>query len=89
MIYLTDPYNTPPSAQDETIQQNRLIYSSENFNRAVVGLFTSENVDNSHVNHNCMIIEEPIILHNYAGIGAVFHNRNNLGFFKVRGKFSF
>ncbi|XP_015598645.1 tumor protein p63-regulated gene 1-like protein isoform X1 [Cephus cinctus] len=30
-----------------------------------------------------------IILENYLGLGALFHNRNSLGFFKIRGKVSF
>lgn len=38
---------------------------------------------------NCKIIHKSILLDNYVGFGAVIHNKNSLGFFKVRGKFSF
>ncbi|XP_071446487.1 tumor protein p63-regulated gene 1-like protein isoform X1 [Hetaerina americana] len=31
----------------------------------------------------------PIVLQSYVGLGSLIHNRNGLGFFKVRGKFSF
>lgn len=37
----------------------------------------------------CLITNRDILLENYVGIGSVIHNRNSLGFFKVRGKFSF
>ncbi|XP_023727167.1 tumor protein p63-regulated gene 1-like protein isoform X1 [Cryptotermes secundus] len=37
----------------------------------------------------CNIEHKPIVLENYIGIGSLIHNRNALGFFKVRGKFSF
>jgi hypothetical protein len=37
----------------------------------------------------CNIEHKPIVLENYIGIGSLIHNRNSLGFFKVRGKFSF
>jgi hypothetical protein len=37
----------------------------------------------------CTIQEKDIVLQSYVGIGSVIHNRNSLGFFKVRGKFSF
>lgn len=35
------------------------------------------------------IDHQPIVLQNYVGIGSLIHNRNALGFFKIRGKFSF
>ncbi|XP_012530453.1 tumor protein p63-regulated gene 1-like protein isoform X2 [Monomorium pharaonis] len=37
----------------------------------------------------CNIVNMPIIIENYCGLGALVHNRNGLGFFKVRGKVSF
>lgn len=37
----------------------------------------------------CTVIKAPIIIENYFGLGAFVHNRNALGFFKVRGKVSF
>ncbi|XP_072388858.1 tumor protein p63-regulated gene 1 protein-like isoform X2 [Diabrotica undecimpunctata] len=38
---------------------------------------------------NAVILQHNILLENYVGIASVIHNRNSLGFFKVRGKFSF
>jgi hypothetical protein len=38
---------------------------------------------------SCTVENSPIILQNYVSLGSLIHNRNNLGFFKVRGKFSF
>ncbi|CAH1396367.1 unnamed protein product [Nezara viridula] len=37
----------------------------------------------------CSLQHRPILLENYIGVGALIHNKNSLGFFKVRGKFSF
>ncbi|KAJ8934914.1 hypothetical protein NQ318_002654, partial [Aromia moschata] len=38
---------------------------------------------------NSIILHHNILLENYIGLGSIIHNRNSLGFFKVRGKFSF
>lgn len=38
---------------------------------------------------DCNVINTPIIIENYCGVGALVHNRNGLGFFKIRGKVSF
>ncbi|XP_050504166.1 tumor protein p63-regulated gene 1-like protein isoform X2 [Diabrotica virgifera virgifera] len=38
---------------------------------------------------NAVILQHNILLENYVGLASVIHNRNSLGFFKVRGKFSF
>ncbi|XP_046680098.1 tumor protein p63-regulated gene 1-like protein isoform X2 [Homalodisca vitripennis] len=40
-------------------------------------------------NRPCSIEHKPILLDNYVGLGSLIHNKNALGFFKVRGKFSF
>uniref|UniRef100_A0A1B6LVL9 HSac2 domain-containing protein n=1 Tax=Graphocephala atropunctata TaxID=36148 RepID=A0A1B6LVL9_9HEMI len=37
----------------------------------------------------CSIEHKPILLENYVGLSSLIHNKNALGFFKVRGKFSF
>lgn len=37
----------------------------------------------------CHIQHKPILLQNYFGLLSIIHNRNGLGFFKIRGKFSF
>ncbi|XP_029168544.1 tumor protein p63-regulated gene 1-like protein isoform X2 [Nylanderia fulva] len=39
--------------------------------------------------HECHVVNMPIIIENYCGLGALVHNRNGLGFFKIRGKVSF
>lgn len=36
-----------------------------------------------------IVQQKPILLHNYLSLGSLIHNRNSLGFFKVRGRFSF
>ncbi|XP_063989850.1 tumor protein p63-regulated gene 1-like protein [Diachasmimorpha longicaudata] len=38
---------------------------------------------------SCSFVSQPLIVENYLGLGAIIHNRNSLGFFKVRGKVSF
>ncbi|KAF5292579.1 hypothetical protein FQA39_LY13912 [Lamprigera yunnana] len=38
---------------------------------------------------NYLIHHKDILMENYIGIGSLIHNRNGLGFFKVRGRFSF
>lgn len=37
----------------------------------------------------CNIEHKPILLDNYFSLTSLIHNKNALGFFKVRGKFSF
>lgn len=37
----------------------------------------------------CNVVNVPIIVENYYGLGALVHNKNGLGFFKVRGRVSF
>ncbi|XP_020286694.1 tumor protein p63-regulated gene 1-like protein isoform X1 [Pseudomyrmex gracilis] len=39
--------------------------------------------------NNCNVVNTPIIIENYCSLGALVHNRNGLGFFKIRGKVSF
>lgn len=43
----------------------------------------------SLLSHECNAVNMPIIIENYCGLGALVHNRNGLGFFKIRGKVSF
>lgn len=48
------------------------------------------NLQRSKLNEeNCIIHHKEILLENYFGVGSAIHNQNLLGFFKVRGKFSF
>ncbi|XP_059617193.1 tumor protein p63-regulated gene 1-like protein isoform X2 [Phlebotomus argentipes] len=85
-----DQYNSLPSIREE-IEANRKTYSVEHLHEALVQLINNPqpNIESANINYNCQLEETPIVLENYVGIGAVFHNKNNLGFFKVRGKFSF
>ncbi|GAB0091291.1 Tumor protein p63-regulated gene 1-like [Sergentomyia squamirostris] len=85
-----DHYNSLPSIREE-IEANRKNYSVENLHQALMQLINNPqpNIESASVNYNCQMVEEPIVLENYLGFGAVVHNKNNLGFFKVRGKFSF
>ncbi|XP_055685000.1 tumor protein p63-regulated gene 1-like protein [Lutzomyia longipalpis] len=85
-----DQYNSLPSIREE-IEATRKNYSVEHFHQVLVQLINNPqpNIESANVNYNCILDEAPIVLENYLGIGAVFHNKNNLGFFKVRGKFSF
>ncbi|XP_033219605.1 tumor protein p63-regulated gene 1 protein-like [Belonocnema kinseyi] len=43
----------------------------------------------SLVPENATKINRPILIENYLGVGSLIHNRNALGFFKIRGKVSF
>ncbi|XP_055713706.1 tumor protein p63-regulated gene 1-like protein isoform X1 [Phlebotomus papatasi] len=85
-----DQYNSLPSIRDE-IEATRLTYSVEHLHQNLLQLINNPqpNIESANVNYNCKLEEAPILLENYLGLGAVFHNKNNLGFFKVRGKFSF
>ncbi|CAG9760892.1 unnamed protein product [Ceutorhynchus assimilis] len=40
-------------------------------------------------NYESRILHSKVLLENYIGLGSIIHNRHDLGFFKVRGKFSF
>ncbi|CAK1545087.1 unnamed protein product [Leptosia nina] len=37
----------------------------------------------------CCIHHSPIVIQSYLGLTSLFHNKTSMGFFKVRGKFSF
>ncbi|XP_055380725.1 tumor protein p63-regulated gene 1-like protein [Condylostylus longicornis] len=65
----------------------RNIYSVESLYNKLIAVFSASNPDS--VNFNCCFEDCPILMENYVGIGAVIHNKNNFGFFKCRGKFSF
>ncbi|KAJ8918539.1 hypothetical protein NQ315_013044 [Exocentrus adspersus] len=41
------------------------------------------------IKETSIILHHNILLENYVGLGSIIHNRNSLGFFKVRGRFSF
>lgn len=37
----------------------------------------------------CCIHHSPIVIQSYVGVTSLLHNKTGMGFFKVRGKFSF
>uniref|UniRef100_A0A1L8DAI0 Putative tumor protein n=1 Tax=Nyssomyia neivai TaxID=330878 RepID=A0A1L8DAI0_9DIPT len=85
-----DQYNSLPSIREE-IEATRKNYSVENLHQVLLQLINDPQptIESANINYNCKLEEGPIEMENYFGLGAVFHNKNNLGFFKVRGKFSF
>jgi hypothetical protein len=64
------------------------MYNIDDFARSIVLAVEKAQMSTRPALH-CNIEHKPIVLDNYVGIGSVIHNRNALGFFKVRGKFSF
>ncbi|KAK3909380.1 Tumor protein p63-regulated gene 1-like protein [Frankliniella fusca] len=46
-------------------------------------------MENLQKSTKTLVQHKPILLHNYLSLGSLIHNRNSLGFFKVRGRFSF
>lgn len=64
------------------------MYDVDDFTRNLVSAVEKAQTVNKMAPH-CNIEHKPIVLENYVGIGSVIHNRNALGFFKVRGRFSF
>lgn len=63
------------------------MYDVEDFARKLVE--TVEKCQKQSDGDVCRVEHKPIVLQNYVGLGSLIHNRNSLGFFKVRGKFSF
>ncbi|XP_018568433.1 tumor protein p63-regulated gene 1-like protein isoform X2 [Anoplophora glabripennis] len=68
--------------KDCTDEKFRSLYNLELF---IEQLCTAVN----KIKENSVILHHNILLENYIGLGSIIHNRNSLGFFKVRGKFSF
>ncbi|XP_044271270.1 tumor protein p63-regulated gene 1-like protein isoform X1 [Tribolium madens] len=65
------------------------LYSLDSFIEKISKAIADLPRNNEPNQEPCIIQERDIILNSYVGIGSVIHNRNSLGFFKVRGKFSF
>lgn len=68
--------------KDCTDEKFRNLYNLELF---IDQLCTAVN----KIKESSVILHHNILLENYIGLGSIIHNRNSLGFFKVRGKFSF
>ncbi|XP_065168250.1 tumor protein p63-regulated gene 1-like protein isoform X2 [Atheta coriaria] len=67
----------------ECNDDDRLMFSFDEFLDKLRLIIGRENYDNVTIHH------KSIVLQNYVGLSSLIHNRNTLGFFKVRGKFSF
>lgn len=67
------------------------IYNVDDFSRCLTQTLQDYYQDHNpgQEDTNFTIIEDPILLENYLGLTSVIYNRNALGFYKVRGKFSF
>ncbi|XP_060529642.1 tumor protein p63-regulated gene 1 protein-like isoform X3 [Cylas formicarius] len=70
--------------KDCTDENLRKLYDSEFFTDELCRTMIILNKTNEN-----RILHSNILLESYVGLGAIIHNRNDLGFFKVRGKFSF
>ncbi|XP_076236380.1 tumor protein p63-regulated gene 1-like protein isoform X2 [Calliopsis andreniformis] len=60
-------------------EADKATYDVESLHSTIISVLPSE----------CSIKTGSIIIENYFGLGALVHNRNGLGFFKIRGKVSF
>lgn len=82
------PWNTytshPLLWHKEGDERERSMYNVDDFAYRLV-----QAVERSGRSTPCNVQHRPIILENYIGLGALIHNKNALGFYKVRGKFSF
>lgn len=85
-----DIYNSEKTIQED-LEKNQSIYLVDHLYSALLGIIRdpNPNIENSDVNYDCKVEEAPIMLDNYVNVPAMVHNKNNFGFFKVRGKFSF
>lgn len=61
----------------------------EHFIKALLQAMNSESEVKPVNEERCLIEERPIVIENYLGLASFFHNVNNLGFFKSRGRVSF
>lgn len=85
-----DEYNSETTIREE-LEQNRELYLVDNMYNALLGIVHNPqpSIEGADINYNCRVEETPILLENYVNVGAMVHNKNNFGFFKVRGNFSF
>lgn len=74
---------------DSTVEPRRTIFDLDAFVDKLCDVFVAMQGKKSDEKDYCAIYHKNIVLENYVGIGSLLHNRNALGFFKVRGKFSF
>ncbi|XP_029047103.1 tumor protein p63-regulated gene 1-like protein isoform X3 [Osmia bicornis bicornis] len=72
-------YTSHPLFWYKGSEEEKLRFDVEGLRSTIKDLLPSE----------CNIRSGLIIIENYIGVGALVHNRNALGFFKIRGKVSF
>ncbi|XP_034190327.1 tumor protein p63-regulated gene 1-like protein isoform X1 [Osmia lignaria lignaria] len=72
-------YTSHPLFWYKGSEEEKLKFDVEGLRSTIKDLLPSE----------CNIRSGLIIIENYIGVGALVHNRNALGFFKIRGKVSF
>ncbi|XP_076640244.1 tumor protein p63-regulated gene 1 protein isoform X2 [Colletes latitarsis] len=72
-------YTSHPLFWHKGSEADKAKFDVDGLHSSIVGLLSSE----------CVIRTGSIIVENYFGLGALVHNRNGLGFFKIRGKISF
>ncbi|KAF2880642.1 hypothetical protein ILUMI_25536 [Ignelater luminosus] len=71
-------------------EERKKLYDIEEFIENVCSNITDlKRQCNGNEENSCIIHHKDIVLDSYVGIGSLIHNRNALGFFKVRGRFSF
>ncbi|XP_063221075.1 tumor protein p63-regulated gene 1-like protein isoform X1 [Bacillus rossius redtenbacheri] len=79
--YTSHPLFWHKGAATEAVSEANQRYDVDDFARSLVSQVETA--------CDCRIEHRPVVLENYLGLGSLVHNRNELGFFKVRGKFSF
>ncbi|VEN52580.1 unnamed protein product [Callosobruchus maculatus] len=80
--YLTFTFHPLYFHKDCTDEKLRSLYNLDLFVDHICAAVTKSK-------ENSVILQHNILLENYVGLGSIIHNRHSLGFFKVRGKFSF
>ncbi|KAK9885982.1 hypothetical protein WA026_014768 [Henosepilachna vigintioctopunctata] len=75
--------------KDCSVEPRKNIFDLDLFVDKLCDVFVALQASKSSEKDHCAIYHKNIVLENYVGLGSLVHNRNALGFFKVRGKFSF
>lgn len=75
--------------KDSTVEGRKAFFDLDIFIDKLCDIFAAMQARKTSEKDCCAIYHKNIILENYVGVGSLIHNRNALGFFKVRGKFSF
>ncbi|GLV44762.1 hypothetical protein CBL_11629 [Carabus blaptoides fortunei] len=96
LTFTSHPLHRHPECLDDSVRS--AMFSVAEFSRKVIDcveqlrLHTAQQSTTAQVVNDtlpCVVQHKRIVLQTYVGLGSLIHNRNALGFFKVRGKFSF